>query len=444
MGWLKWLYPGLKVKRWLLLITGGFLFIILGILLATQLEVLFNLFRWARNVTQGWLDKPTGRFMGLFSLVMGIGLTFLGFQRMIRSMINVILPEPPAELVEIIYNRRSLKKGPKIVAIGGGTGLSVLLRGLKDYTSNITAIVSVADDGGSSGRLRGELGILPPGDLRNCLVALADREKIMEELLEYRFQNGTTLAGHTVGNLLLAGLAELKGDFHLAIQELSRVLAVRGKVIPATVTPPVLGAELVDGEIIWGQSKIAHSPKKIKRVFLKPDNCNALPEALEAIQEADLIVLSPGSLYTSIIPNLLIKDIKEALLMAKAPVIYVCNVATQEGETAGYTVSQHVKGIRKHSGDKLIDIVVVNTAKPKGLSLDQAQKLELVAVDYQELRKLGVHVVSGDVIDHHSGVRHDSKQLGLLLMKLLFWQNGKKDRLRMLELYLQERLKRYG
>lgn len=441
MGWLKWLYPGLKIKRWLILITAGFLFTLLGLLLVTQLQVLLDLLRWTKNLTQGWLGSPAGPFLGLLSLAVGMGLAAVGFQQLIRSVVHVILPDPPAELVDIIYNQRSLKKGPKIVAIGGGTGLSVLLRGLKEYTSNITAIVSVADDGGSSGRLRSELGILPPGDLRNCLIALADGEKLMEELLGHRFQCGTTLAGHSVGNLLLAGLAELKGDFHLAIQELSRVLAIRGRVIPATLTPPVLGAELVDGEIIRGQSKIAHSPKKIKRVFLEPEQCRAVPEALAAIREADLIVLGPGSLYTSVIPNLLIRDIKEALLSAKAPVVYVCNVATQPGETAGYSVSQHVKGIRQHGGDRLIDIVVVNTAKPR--ELPPAGQPELVTVDYRELRRLGVQVVNGDVIDHQLGVRHDARQLGRLLIQLLLRQKGRRrGRLRMLGVYLRERFQK--
>jgi len=441
MSWLKWLYPGLRIKRWLILITAGFLFIFLGLLLATRLEVLFDLLRWARDWTRGRLDSPAAPFLGLFSLALGIGLAAFGLQQLMRSIVQVVLPRPPADLVDIIYHQRSLKKGPKIVAIGGGTGLSVLLRGLKEYTSNITAIVSVADDGGSSGRLRGELGILPPGDLRNCLIALADGEKLMEELLGYRFQNGATLAEHSVGNLLLAGLAELRGDFHQALRELSRVLAIRGQVIPATLTPPVLGAELVDGEILWGQSKIAHSPRRIKRVFLEPGDCRALPEALAAIREADLIILGPGSLYTSVIPNLLIGEIREALLAAAAPVVYVCNVATQPGETSGYTASQHVQALREHGGEHLVDIVVVNTAKPRQLL--PSQHPELVTVDYRELRRLGLQVVSGDVIDHQLGVRHDARQLGRLLIQLLFRQKGRRqDRFRMLGVYWRERFQR--
>lgn len=425
MGWLKWLYPGLKVKRWLLLIMVGLVFVLFGILLVTRLELLFDLFRWGKRVTQGWLDQPTGRFIGVTALATGLLLMIYAFKQMLRSILTAALPDMPEGLVELLYNRRSLKKGPKIVALGGGTGLSVLLRGLKDYTSNITAIVSVADDGGSSGRLRGELGILPPGDLRDCLVALADREQIMEELLSYRFQQGTTLNGHNVGNLLLAGLAELKGNFNLAIQELSRVLAIRGKVIPATLTPPVLVAELEDGEIIRGQSIIARSPKPIKRVFLEPENCGALEEALQAIREADLIILGPGSLYTSIIPNLLIGEINEALLAATAPVAYVCNVATQEGETDGYSVSRHVKALQAHGGRTLIDLVVVNTKLPEAFSPD-AGSVEPVPVDYRELRRLGLKVIGGDLVDETVGIRHDAKKLGRLLIRLVLWQKNNK------------------
>ena len=422
MGWLKWLYPGLKVKRWLLLIMMGLAFVFFGILLISQLELLFNLFRWGKSITKGWLDRPTGRMVGVSALAMGLFITVFGFKQMLRSILNAALPDMPEGLVELLYNRRSLKKGPKIVAIGGGTGLSVLLRGLKEYTSNITAIVSVADDGGSSGRLRGELGILPPGDLRNCLIALADREQIMEELLNYRFCQGATLNGHNVGNLLLAGLAELKGDFNLAIQELSKVLAIRGKVVPATLTPPVLGAELEDGEIIRGQSIIARSPKPIKKVFLEPADCAALEEALQAISEADLIILGPGSLYTSVIPNLLIKEINEALLMTSAPVAYVCNVATQPGETDGYSVSQHVKALQVHGGQTLIDIVVVNTLVPDFSTAEE--KVEPVPVDYRELRRLGLKVIGGDLVDETLGVRHDSKKLGRLLIRLVLWQKN--------------------
>lgn len=424
-GWLKWLYPGLKVKRWLLLLMVGLAFVFFGLLLISQLELLFNFFRWCKNITQGWLDRPTGRMFGVGALAVGLLIAIFAFKQMLRSILNAALPDMPEGLVELLYNRRSLKKGPKIVAIGGGTGLSVLLRGLKEYTSNITAIVSVADDGGSSGRLRGELGILPPGDLRNCLIALADREQIMEELLSYRFRQGTTLNGHNVGNLLLAGLAELKGDFNQAIQELSKVLAIRGKVVPATLTLPVLVAELEDGSIIRGQSNIAKSPKPIKRVFLEPADCAALEEALQAIREADLIVLGPGSLYTSIIPNLLIKEINEALLAAAAPVAYVCNVATQEGETDGYTVSQHVKALQAHGGRTLIDIVVVNTLVPEAIPPEEGN-VEPVPVDYRELRRLGLKLTGGDLVDETLGVRHDAEKLGSLLIKLVLWQKSNK------------------
>ncbi|NLC37781.1 MAG: YvcK family protein [Clostridia bacterium] len=323
-----------------------------------------------------------------------------------------------------------MQKGPKIVAIGGGTGLPVVLRGLKQYTSNLTAIVNVADDGGSSGRLRGELGILPPGDLRNCLVALADTEKIMEDILSYRFQQGSGLTGHSMGNLLLAGLTELTGDSHTAIRELSRVLALRGKVLPATLTPTVLGAEMADGEIVMGESRIPRQGKPIRRVFLEPPDCRALEEALLAIKEADLVVLSPGSLYTSIIPNLLVREIAAALAETPALVVYVCNVMTQPGETNGYTASDHLQAIIRHAGRDVVDLVIVNTAKVSPLALGKYREegAEPVLVDYREIGKLGVKVVGEKLIDHAAVVRHNPDRLAKVLLKLVFARKNRREK----------------
>ena len=389
---LKWLYPGLKVKRWLFLAILGFFLLGLGFLLVTRIAVLVFWIAWLKNFISEWLGRWPARLLGWFFMLLGVFLLAFGFKKMLESILYVIIPENNEKLVDIIYSRRSLQKGPKIVAIGGGTGLPVVLRGLKQYTSNLTAIVNVADDGGSSGRLRGELGILPPGDLRNCLVALADTEKIMEDILSYRFQQGSGLTGHSMGNLLLAGLTELTGDSHTAIRELSRVLALRGKVLPATLTPTVLGAEMADGEIVMGESRIPRQGKPIRRVFLEPPDCRALEEALLAIKEADLVVLSPGSLYTSIIPNLLVREIAAALAETPALVVYVCNVMTQPGETNGYTASDHLQAIIRHAGQDVVYLVIVNTAKVSHLPLGKKREegAEPVLVDYREIGKLGV------------------------------------------------------
>lgn len=440
-GPFKWLYPGLKVKRWLLLIVFGVALLLLGIVLLTRFTVLVGFLSWLKGLAKEWLARPWGRFLGFAVIIVGLFFIILGFKRMLDSILNVAVPANPEKLVEILYNHRSLKKGPKIVALGGGTGLPILLRGLKEYTSNLTAIVSVADDGGSSGRLRGELGILPPGDLRNCLIALADREQVMEELLSYRFEQGSTLAGHNVGNLLLAGLAELKGDFNLAVQELSRVLAIKGRVIPATLTSAVLGAELVNGEQVLGESKIAFSTEPIKRVFLEPEDCAALPEALQAIKEADLIVLGPGSLFTSVIPNILIKEIKEEILAANAPVVYVCNVATQPGETTDFKASDHVKALQEHGGKKLVDLVLVNIAPFRGAKKKGVAYPNPVAIDLAELQQLGVEVIGDDLIEQKIGIQHDSKKLARQLIRIVFWQKNQKDRLKMLDLYFQDRFR---
>ncbi|HHX51337.1 MAG TPA: YvcK family protein [Clostridia bacterium] len=331
-----------------------------------------------------------------------------------------------------------------MVAIGGGTGLPVLLRGLKQYTSNLTAIVNVADDGGSSGRLRGELGILPPGDLRNCLIALADTEKIMEDILSYRFQQGSGLAGHSVGNLLLAGLTELTGDFHAAIRELSRVLALRGQVVPATLTSAVLGAEMADGEVVMGESQIPRQGKPIRRVFLEPADCRALEESLLAIKEADLVVLSPGSLYTSIMPNLLVQEIASALTETTALVVYVCNVMTQPGETNGYTASDHLQAINRHVGGKIVDLVVVNTATVSPLARGKYREegAKPVVVDYREINKLGMEVVGEKLIDYSTVVRHNPDRLARVLLKLVLGRKNRKEKLKMLDFYLRGRLKK--
>ncbi|RAK19982.1 putative cofD-like protein [Anoxybacillus vitaminiphilus] len=314
------------------------------------------------------------------------------------------------------------RKQPKIVIIGGGTGLPVLLRGLKQYPVDITAIVTVADDGGSSGRLRDELDIPPPGDIRNVLAALSDVEPLIEELFQHRFQNGNGLSGHSLGNLILAAMTSITGDFVNAIREMSKVLNVRGKVLPAANRSVVLHAEMEDGTIVSGESKIPYSGKKIKKVFLTPEHIEPLPETIEEIRSADLIVVGPGSLYTSILPNLLVPKIGEEVCKAKAKKIYICNVMTQAGETLNYTASDHVKALYNHMNCAFLDTILVNDENiPDEIQKRYAKELaEPVKYDIENLKQLGLSIIHDSIISYEDNViRHDTNKVAALLVSLL-------------------------
>ena len=308
------------------------------------------------------------------------------------------------------------------MALGGGTGLSTLLRGLKVYSANITAVVTVADNGGSSGRLRKELGGIPPGDIRNCLAALADQEKLITELFQYRFESGDGLAGHSFGNLFLSAMNQVTDSWEQAIAASSEVLAVRGQVLPATLSEVNLWAELEDGRKIEGESEISSAGGKIRRIGCLPKNPPALPRVLEAIQEADLIVLGPGSLYTSIIPNLLVPDIVEAIAQRDVPKIYVCNIMSQRGETDGYTVSDHVKAIQQACGQRLFDTVLAQKKSPSpSVLVRYAHKYSFpIPVDRKELVRMGCRVILANVMDENiklKHVRHSSPRLGRVLIR---------------------------
>src|SRR5690606_25428060 len=281
---------------------------------------------------------------GALLVAAGLALTALAFRQTVRSLVTALSPETLPRLAEVVYERRHLQKGPRVVVLGGGTGLTSLLRGLKAHTGNITAIVTVADDGGSSGKLRDHLGIPPPGDLRNTLVALAAAEPLMQRLFQYRFPD-KALSGHSFGNLFIAAMTGVTGDFEQAIQASSRVLAIQGRVVPATFENVQLGAAFADGAQIIGESKIPAVRKRIERVFLDPPGPRPAAGALEAIEAADMIVLGPGSLYTSILPNLLVDGIADAIRRSSAVKIFVCNVMTQPGETDGYSAADHVKAV---------------------------------------------------------------------------------------------------
>lgn len=432
MNRIKWLYPGMKVKRWLFLSLAGLFLASLGVDLLMDGRLLGDFARSFKRLAAVISGEEYLWLSGILTVATGLFVMALGLLRVFHSIAGAIAPGQEGRAAEVIYTRHSLMRGPKIVVVGGGTGLSVLLRGLKEYTSNLTAIVTVADDGGSSGRLRGEMGILPPGDIRNCLVALADKEPLMEELLQYRFKNGD-LAGHSMGNLLLAALTEVSGSFDQAVRSLSKVLAIRGQVLPATLADVTLCAELADGTVVQGESNISRGSGQINKVFLMPSRCHPLPEALAAIKEADAIVLGPGSLYTSIIPNLLVKGIPEALARSEAIKIFVCNVMTQPGETGGYTASAHLKSIISHAG-KCIDYAVLNNGQiPFRLrSRYRLEGAEPVAADIAEVEKLGVRPVEADLVHQTEVVRHHPDKLAQAILNLIFSSRGQPERIKFL------------
>jgi uncharacterized cofD-like protein len=311
---------------------------------------------------------------------------------------------------------------PRIVIIGGGTGLPVLLRGLKQHPVDITAIVTVADDGGSSGRLRDDLHIPPPGDIRNVLAALSDVEPLIEEMFQHRFKTSNELSGHSLGNLILAAMTSITGDFVHAIQEMSKVLNVHGKVLPAANTSVVLHAEMEDGTIISGESKIPFSGKKINRVFLTPHNIRPLPETVQAIRQADLIIIGPGSLYTSILPNLLVPKLGKEVCRSSAKKVYICNLMTQAGETFGYTASDHVKAIHDHLGSACINTILVHNQEiPMDIQLRYNQELaHPVQYDLEKLHEMALEVVHSDIAELENGaLRHDPKKVAEILYKLL-------------------------
>jgi len=307
---------------------------------------------------------------------------------------------------------------PAIVVIGGGTGLSVLLKGLKQYTSRITAMVTVSDDGGSSGRLRSELGVLPPGDIRNCLVALAETETLMNKVFQHRFLQGGSLQGHNLGNLLLVAMTEITGDFILAIREVSKVLAVRGKVLPATLEPVILGGIMADGNQVIGETAIRDYPASIKEVYLIPE-CGPLPETLQAINEADAIIIGPGSLYTSIIPNLLVKGVIEAIADSRAPKFYISNIMTEEGETDNFTAADHLRVIQKHTGKQIIDYAVVNSGKIDEERLKRYIEEEAVPVrsSLDEITKMGINIIERDLVSDTEVAWHDADKLARVILE---------------------------
>jgi uncharacterized cofD-like protein len=426
---IKWLYPGMNVKRWLLLLAVGVVCFSLSI--AMGLAWVYRNVEFPAEVTD-LVQTLTLQFIPhpYRELVIGIpGLLVLLFAiyRLSQSILTAVLPAEPAgqrlSLVDRVYNARYAKRGPRIVAIGGGTGLSTMLRGLKKYSGNITAILTVGDDGGSTGRLRRDMGILPPGDFRNCIVALADSEPLVADLFQYRFPagSGPGLEGHSFGNLFIVAMLGVTGDFERAVAETSRVLAVRGQVYPSTIADVTLCAEMTDGSRIVGESNIVAARKGIARIFLQPDRPAGYPEALRAILDADLIILGPGSLYTSILPNLLVEDIARAVRLATATKVYVCNAATQPGETAGYSVEDHVAALIDHVGDGLFNWILINDNFSAVDKIRPEWGVQPVRWTRAERTLFGASVVRADVVNLTWPLRHDPDKLARSLLRL--WQD---------------------
>ncbi|WP_047980803.1 gluconeogenesis factor YvcK family protein [Ornithinibacillus contaminans] len=316
----------------------------------------------------------------------------------------------------------SVQKQPRVVVIGGGTGMPVLLRGIKNYPVQLTALVTVADDGGSTGRLRNEMAIPAPGDIRNVIAAMSEVEPMLLQLFQHRFSDGNDLSGHSMGNLLLAAMTSITGDFYTGIKEISRVLNVKGKIYPISNENISLHAEMQDGTIVEGESNIPLANKRIKRVYLEPEDVAPLPNAIKAIESADLIVISPGSLFTSIMPNLIIPQIDTALRNTAAKVVYVCNVMTQAGETTGFSASDHVQAIVNHVGETIIDAIVVHNEKidPEIRDAYAGENAEPVEFDIDRLLDMGLQIIEGDIIDHtKSTIRHDTEKIAKLLYSLL-------------------------
>lgn len=406
-----WLIPGLNVKRWLFLIFIGSVLIVLGFLLIADTHMIYKIMGAIKKAA---FILPTNILAAIFILI-GATIFFKGWKKTTLSMMDMDSSRGNNSLLERLYRRSKLNKGAKVVAIGGGTGLSMLLKGIKKYTNNITAVVTVGDDGGSSGRLREEMGILPPGDIRNCIAALADDENMITELFQYRFKNGEGLEGHSFGNLFLTALCAITGNMVKAVKESSNVLNIRGVVLPATLDDMKLAAEFDDGTIVKGESNIPEAHKRIKRLFTEPEVCKALPEVLTAIADADLIILGPGSLYTSVIPNLLVSGIVEAIMASRAKKIYVCNIMTQPGETDDYSVASHVNALLNHAkGRKIIDAVLVNDSLPDNISEGYAKSGSIpVRLDMENLAPTGVTVVSQKLIQENKEglVRHSSHRV---------------------------------
>jgi uncharacterized cofD-like protein len=432
----RWMTMGIGVKRWLVVVFLGELGLALGLAF-----VLRQVYRDAVLVEpyQSIVSTITLQFLPYWLravILASVGVAIFAFAAW--KVVTVLMgpfrsDDEDRPLVEVIYQKRFLARGPRVVALGGGTGLSTLLRGLKEHTSNLTAVVTVADDGGSSGKLRTQLGLPPVGDIRNCIVALADAEPLMGELLQYRFpgeEGPESLGGHAVGNLLIAALTAVEdGDFEEAVRMMNRVLAVRGQVVPASSTPLVLHAALHDGQEVIGQSKIA-ATSGIERVWLTPEGVEAAADAVAAISEADLIVIGPGSLFTSVLPSLLLPEIRTAVLASSAPRIYVCNVATQPGETTGFDLADHVEALERHASSGIVDIVLANNRAigSPDAGLATGADGQAIRLRWPPEVERPPKLVLDDLVDPDDPRHHDPARLAAAIIRIAEHDGGARRR----------------
>jgi len=414
-----WFAPGLGVKRWFLFVLAGITLLGVGLAL-----VLLELYRTESTnpVLLEILSFASLRFLPrlLRALIfggLGIGLVSYGIYRLNRSLLRPFM-QPGHTIVDELTNYRRRERGPRVVAIGGGHGLATLLRGLKLYTRNLTAVVTVADDGGSSGRLRESFGILPPGDIRNCLAALSNDEQMLTQLFQYRFSSKGELEGHSFGNLFITALAEITGSFESAIAESGKVLSVSGRVLPSTLHDVKLIADMQLPNVpirvrVQGESRIPKMAGRVRRIWLEPNDAPAYPPVIKAILNADLIVVGPGSLYTSLLPNLLVQDLLGAMQASRAAKVYICNIATQSGETDTYTCYDHVHSLEEHIGDTIFDVVLCNSNYEGQLNAGS----QWVRVDEKSLTDARLR--SADLTNKSYPWRHDSAKLAETLIEIL-------------------------
>lgn len=423
----RWLESATNLRKALYRFALGIILLIAGIALSSNfllLPFLTWVDYWVTKLFALFLSAesiPTAKHFGGGALLMlGGYIVFVGAKQTFHDLMILLDPNYKGKFLGTFMRRQALSAGPSIVAIGGGTGLSTLLRGLRTKTSRITAIVTVTDDGGSSGRLVSDKKILPPGDIRNCLVALADAEKQISDLFQHRFEGESgSLSGHSTGNLLIAAMVDITGDFDSAIQEISRVLAIRGRVLPATLSHVKLRAQMEDGSEICGETKIVNSRLRVRRIFLEPSNAEPFPEVFKAIADADIIVIGPGSVYTSVIPPLLVPGIADALSKSDAMKVYVCNVMTQPGESDQFTASDHVHAIEANVGKRVFDYVMTNKARPSEYLLNRYSEFgqEFVEPDTDRIRAMGLKSIAANLISESDVVRHDPIRIADSIMR---------------------------
>ena len=415
-----WLTPGMGVKRYVLAAVVGTLILVIGAVAGVLWLFGDNRQTISQPLEDVLVSQPWRAYGGWISLLIVLGgaaAAALAVGKLNRSLLSNWLPRPH-EAARLLHHRLQLARGPHVVAIGGGTGLSNLLRGLRQHTSNLTAVVAVSDDGGSSGRLRAAFDMPAPGDLSDCLSALSDNELEVSRLLEYRFERGDELEGHTFGNLLITTLTEVEGDFGRAARVLNRLLNLSGSVYPVTAQPVSLRVEKVDGSVVQGESRLREAPGAATRVSVVPTAPHALPEVVSALYRADLVVLGPGSLFTSTLPPVLVPEVRRALQEGQATVVYVCNIMTEAGETDGFSVSDHVVAIERHVG-RWPDVVVVNDRPVDAARLKAyaAEDASVVADDADTLTERGIAVERLPLLGEGPHAQHDSARLAAWLVR---------------------------